>query len=117
MNKFGLSNGIGNYLVYNPSKYVIIHCNYFQDPIAKTYGFNKKIASLLIYNTFNNKLEYDYISIPIHGLSNINDAYKIYEIVMPKYVTLYLCLKQFFHEAHKDIFTYLSKYYIHLYYK
>jgi len=48
MNKFGLSknindNGLGAYL-YMPSKYVILTCTYFQDPIAKSYGFNKKIA-------------------------------------------------------------------------
>lgn len=122
MNKFGLSknmpnDGIGAYLVYNPSKHVILKCTYFQDPIAQTYGFHKKIASLLIYNTLNNKLEYDYISVPVHGLSNINDAYKIYEKTIPKYITMYLCLKNHLHEAHQDILTYLSKYYVYLYYK
>lgn len=101
---------------YNPKKYIVLKCSYFQDPIAVTYGFDKKFASLLIYNNVTNKLEYDFISLPTNGLSNINDAYKIYEKIMPKYITLYLSLKQHLHEAHHDICTHLSKYYIDLYY-
>lgn len=112
-----MNHGIGCYLAYNPSKYIILHCTFFQDFTAQKHGFNQKVASLLIYNMIGKKIEYDYITIPLHGLSNVNDAYKIYEKTMPKYVTLYLCLKEYLNNAHQDIFTHLSNYYIYLYYK